>query len=75
MEKNFRVAEIKEAYGSPEQKEALFDDPPSAAFEIEQRLEVLKNLKSIPLNMLKKVNVDDVISFFDKIALRLYRKI
>jgi predicted nucleotidyltransferase component of viral defense system len=56
-------------------KEALFDDPPSAAFEIEQRLEVLKNLKFIPLNMLKKVNVDDVISFFDKIALRLYRKV
>jgi hypothetical protein len=69
MEKNFRVAEIKEAYKSPEQRELL--------------LKLLENeiieksffFKFTPLNMLKKVKVDDVISFFDKIALRLYRKV
>ncbi len=72
--KNFNL-DFDEIYNVCIKKDALFDDPPSVAFEIEQRLDLLEKLRILPLNMIKELEIKDLINFFEDIVLKLYKRI
>ncbi|MEO0224335.1 MAG: nucleotidyl transferase AbiEii/AbiGii toxin family protein [candidate division WOR-3 bacterium] len=69
--KNFNF-NFDEIYELSRRKEKLFDDPPSVAFEIEERIEILEKLNFIPLNMIKPIEINEVIEFFKNLALKIY---
>ncbi len=64
--------DFKEIYMISRNKETLFDDPPSIAYEIEQRIEFFKNLKFIPLNMIKEISLDEMFEFYKNLAKETY---
>jgi hypothetical protein len=56
-------------------KDGIFDDPPTAAFQIEEALVYLKNNISTFPPMLEELHFDEFFQFFSDLAKWLYQKV
>lgn len=73
--KMFPENEIEEIYNNARQKDAIFDDPPTVAFQLEEGLSTLKKAPSIFPRAKRDYDKDEFFEFYDKIVNWLYRRI
>lgn len=66
---------IEPVYELAREKEALFDDPPTAAFQLEEGLSFLMGNRGIIPITLKDYDIDDLYGFYQKIIKWLYHKV
>ncbi len=75
IRKHFPSLNINSIYKNAKKKDVIFDDPPSAAYQIEEGLNFLKNNFSLFPKVIKKFNKKDFFSFYNKLADWLYKKV
>jgi len=63
---------IEEVYAEAKRKEALLDDPPTAAYQLEEGTRFLKNHKELIPPLKKVLDLKDLFVFYDNLARRLY---
>ncbi|MBU1753376.1 nucleotidyl transferase AbiEii/AbiGii toxin family protein [bacterium] len=66
---------IEEVYNAARTKDAIFDDPPTAAFQIEEGLDFLKENHAIFPNILRDFDLHDFFGFYNKITIWLYQQV
>ena len=71
----FPERDIEKVYNDARTKDAIFDDPPTAAFQIEEGLDFLRENQSIFPKILRDFDIDDFFEFYNKITNWLYRQI
>jgi predicted nucleotidyltransferase component of viral defense system len=71
--KSFPSIKIEDVYQQSRQKDAVFDDPPTAAFQTETGVAFIKNNPSIMPKMLKQIDMQDFFAFYDKVTMWLYK--
>jgi predicted nucleotidyltransferase component of viral defense system len=64
--------EIKDIYQHSKSKDAIFDDPPTAAFQLETGIAFLKENPSVMPQMLIQVDFQDFFEFYENLAKWLY---
>lgn len=70
--KSYPELKIEDVYKNAKLKDALFDDPPTAAFQLEEGISFIKENPSIMPELKKEVNFKDVISFFEDLLEWMY---
>lgn len=70
--KTFSHFELQEIYRIAKSKDAIFDDPPTAAFQLESGIAFFRENPSIVPQTLKPINLDDLFVFHSDIARWLY---
>lgn len=71
----FPERDIEEVYSSARTKDAIFDDPPTSAFQIEEGLVFLKENQAIFPQILKNFDRNDFFEFYNKITTWLYQRV
>jgi hypothetical protein len=71
--KSFPTITINDIYQESRLKDAIFDDPPTAAFQIETGVAFIKNNPAIMPKMFKKIDMQDFFEFYSKSTMWLYR--
>lgn len=75
IQKRFPKYRLEDIFEMAKTKDAIFDDPPTAAFQIEEGLSFIKeNIEIIPKLRLS-LNKQDFFDFYNNIASWLYKKI
>lgn len=72
--KSYPDLKIEEVYKNAKSKDAIFDDPPTAAFQLEEGISFIKVNPSIMPELKREVNFKDVISFFEGLLEWMYAK-
>ena len=72
--KDFPELQIETLYVDAKQKEALLDDPPTAAYQLEEGIRFLKSHKELIPSLKRSLDLDDLVDFYDNLAKRLYLK-
>jgi hypothetical protein len=70
--KKFPSFKIEDIYKTAQLKDAIFDDPPTAAFQLEGGLTFLKENPDIIPHMLKEFNFEDFLFFYETIIRWIY---
>lgn len=70
----FPERNIEEVCNAARTKDAIFDDPPTAAFQIEEGLDFLKENQTIFPKILRDFNIDDFLRFYENITNWLYQQ-
>jgi len=68
IQKTFPQFSLEQIYNNARKKEAIFDDPPTAAFQIEEATAFLRENQTIFPAMFKKIDLHDFFGFYDGIA-------
>ena len=68
IQKTFPQFSLEQIYNNAREKEAIFDDPPTAAFQIEEAVAFLRENQTIFPAMFKKIDLHDFFGFYDGIA-------
>lgn len=63
---------IEEVYAEAKRKEALLDDPPTAAYQLEEGIRFLKDHKELIPPLKKGLDLKDLFVFYENLARRLY---
>jgi len=72
---SFPYIDISKLYDNARKKDAIFDDPPTVAFQIEEGINFLKNHQEIFPKILKKFDFDDFVNFYKGVINWIYNKI
>jgi len=72
--KNYPDLNKEDVYKNAKSKDAIFDDPPTAAFQLEEGISFVKENPSIMPELKREVNFKDVISFFEDLLQWMYAK-
>jgi len=73
--KTFPEKSFEEIYKNARLKDAIFDDPPTAAFQLEEGLASLKETPEIFPQTKRDFNLQELFEFYDKIVKWLYQRI
>jgi len=73
--KNVPEMKIEEIYDAAKRKEALLDDPPTAAYQLEEGVRFLKGHIDLIPPLKKTLDLEDFFLFYDNLAMRLYGKL
>jgi len=71
--KSFPTININDIYQGSRLKDAIFDDPPTAAFQMETGVAFIKKNPAILPKMLKQIDMSDFFEFYSKTSMWLYR--
>lgn len=71
----FPERDMEEVYSRARTKDAIFDDPPTAAFQIEEGLAFLRENQAIFPQILRDFNMHDFFEFYNKITDWLYQRV
>ena len=66
----FRIEDI---YKLSKLKDAVFDDPPTVAFQLETGVEFIKENPVVMPQLYKQIDLEDFFDFYKKVAAWLYR--
>lgn len=69
--KNFSK-EFTRCYKNAQRKEAIFDDPPTVAYQIEENFNLIKNISPAFNSIKLKFNFDDFIKFYETLIEIIY---
>jgi len=72
--KSYPDLKIEDIYQNARTKDAIFDDPPTAAFQLEEGISFIKENPSIMPELKRKADSKDLISFFEDLLQWLYEK-
>ena len=72
IRKSFPNTEINEIYQKSRLKDAIFDDPPTAAFQLETGIAFIKENPEIMPKMLQKIDMPDFYGFYKHVSNWLY---
>lgn len=72
---NFPELKIEDVYKNAKTKDAIFDDPPTAAFQLEEGISFLQKNPSILPELKIEMDFEKFINFFEKIIDWLYGKL
>jgi predicted nucleotidyltransferase component of viral defense system len=67
--------EFKTVFQYANEKETLFDDPPTAAYQIEEGVKFLKDHENLIPSLKNDFNKDDLYKFYDKLVKQIYNLI
>ena len=71
--KSFPALEISDIYQQSRLKDAIFDDPPTVAFQIENGIDFVKeNLQILPKTFIQ-LDLEDFFGFYKNVVAWLYR--
>lgn len=70
--KSFPKTEINEIYQKSRLKDAIFDDPPTAAFQLETGIAFVKENPAIMPKMLQQIDMQDFYGFYKNVSNWLY---
>ena len=73
--KFLNITSIENIYNDALQKDAIFDDPPTAAYQIEEGIQFLKSNPEIFPELLVNFDKDDFYEFYSEITQWIYNKI
>jgi len=71
--KSFPTIKINDIYQESRLKDAIFDDPPTAAFQMETGVAFIKENPALMPKMLKQIDMPDFFEFYSKVTMGLYR--
>ncbi|MBD3414794.1 MAG: hypothetical protein GF421_10235 [Candidatus Aminicenantes bacterium] len=69
---NYPDLNKEEIYKNAKSKDAIFDDPPTAAFQLEEGISFIKENPSLMPELKREVNIKDVIQFFEDLLEWMY---
>ncbi|MFO7981039.1 MAG: nucleotidyl transferase AbiEii/AbiGii toxin family protein [Candidatus Aminicenantes bacterium] len=72
--KNYSDLKIEDVYKNAKSKDAIFDDPPTAAFQLEEGISFIKENPSLMPDLKRELNFKDVINFFEDLLEWIYAK-
>lgn len=72
IQKSFPKAEINEIYQRSRLKDAIFDDPPTAAYQLETGIAFIKENPQIMPTMLQPIDMPDFYEFYKNVSKWLY---
>ena len=75
IQKLFPEREIEQVYNNAGTKEAIFDDPPTVAFQIEEGLSFLRKNPVVFPGILRDFDIDDFLEFYNSIVNWLYKRL
>ncbi|MBU0568768.1 hypothetical protein KKC52_12090 [bacterium] len=75
IQKLFPEREIEQVYNNARTKEAIFDDPPTVAFQIEEGISFLRKNQTVFPEILRDFDMDDFLEFYNRIINWLYRQV
>ena len=70
--KSFSATEIKRIYQASRLKDAIFDDPPTAAYQLETGIAFIKENPALMPKMLLQIDMKELYKFYEKLAEWLY---
>jgi hypothetical protein len=70
--KTFPDIEIEDIYHLSRLKDAIFDDPPTAAYQLEIGIAFIRENPSLIPKMLKQIDWEDFFEFYTNMAKRIY---
>ena len=73
--KSFSAIEFNDIYQASRLKEAIFDDPPTAAFQLETGMAFIKENPALMPTVLQKIDMKSFYAFYEKLAGWLYELI
>ena len=71
--KTFPGFRIEDIYKLSKLKDAVFDDPPTVAFQLETGVEFIKENPVVMPQLYKQIDLEDFFDFYKKVAAWLYR--
>lgn len=71
--KSFPTMKINDIYQESRRKDAIFDDPPTAAFQMETGVAFIKKNPSIMPKMFTQIDMPDFFEFYSKATMWVYR--
>jgi predicted nucleotidyltransferase component of viral defense system len=75
LNENLPDIDFNAVYDNAKLKDAIFDDPPTAAFQIEENFNVIKNNPEIIPELLIKMDMDKFFHFHKEIIRQIYKKL
>jgi predicted nucleotidyltransferase component of viral defense system len=72
--KDYPDLKIEDIYEDAKSKDAIFDDPPTAAFQLEEGISFIKENPSLMPELKREVNFKDVLRFFENLLKWFYDK-
>lgn len=75
MLQSFPTIEINDIYQASRLKDAIFDDPPTAAFQLETGIAFIKENPAIMPRVLQNIDMKSFYAFYEKLAIWLYELI
>lgn len=72
IRKSFPKTEINEIYQKSRLKDAIFDDPPTAAFQLETGIAFIKENPQIMPSVLQPIDMPDFYEFYNNVSKWLY---
>lgn len=75
INKNLKIGSLSSIYEDARKKDAIFDDPPTVAYQIEQGIQFLSKNHDIFPQMFIEIDFDDFYKFYRDTASWIYRKI
>ncbi len=73
--KAFSNIMIEDVYAGSRQKDAIFDDPPTAAFQLENGMGFIRENPSLLPPLRKELDLGDFSAFYDRVGKWLYDRI
>jgi len=72
-----RLPEIKfeTVYGMAKKKDAIFDDPPTAAFQLEEGIALIKEKPEIVPRLMIPFDYDNFFTFYEDLTMWIYKKL
>jgi hypothetical protein len=70
--KSFSNIEISDVYRMSRLKDAIFDDPPTVAYQLETGIAFIKENPALIPTVLQKIDMKDLYEFYEKLAGWLY---
>ena len=71
--KSFPTIKINDIYQESRLKDAIFDDPPTAAFQMETGVAFIKKNPAIMPKIFTQIDMQDFFEFYNKTAIWLYK--
>lgn len=75
LNRDITTVEFNKLYNISRRKEALFDDPPTAAYQIEEGLRFFQDNQNLIPKLKKKFELTDMAKFYQRIANMIYEYI
>ncbi|MBI4531848.1 MAG: hypothetical protein HY709_10055, partial [Candidatus Latescibacteria bacterium] len=66
---------IDDVYAEAKRKEAMLDDPPTVAYQIEEGLRFLKEHRDLMPPLKRVVDMQDFVTFYEELVRKFYRKL
>lgn len=74
LNRHLEVKSLKEIYQGAQSKDAIFDDPPTVAYQIEQGIQFLQKNPDILPELLVEFQLDDFLNFYQNTVDWIYHK-